>query len=178
MTDLPRSFCPECEKPLSTTGERVSIYGLTGEHWDCAQKRMARRRDVKPFIFDPKWKPEPDKLEGRATGWLSPDGTFYGCPRSVHVALGEALGEYFGIGSSANLELAGWGHISSIGFHLRTDDRAREPTQAQLDALWDWYMSIKDRLGVLDDRDGPAEALSDDDRVLKWSLEGLFRRQK
>ena len=173
MTSLPRRFCPECEKPFEGT---VVIYGLTGEHWECHEVRITVGNELKEDIFDSKWKPVPDKLEGLdACGWLAPDGKFYGCRPYVHIALGDALDEYFyernsddpwrRHGSSAHLEEIGWGHITNYGFSLRNHDRAREPTQAQLDTLWDWYVSVKDQL---DENDK-------DLCILKWDFEWLFQ---
>lgn len=160
MTVGPRKFCPECEEELVG-----AINGLTQEHWDCAETRMAEGRERREDIKDKEWKPVPDTPEGpKANGWLAPDGQFYGCSHYAHNRLGEALAEFFysyeGDGPSF-LESKGWGHISDVGFHLR--DRLVEPTQQQIDAVWDWFMT-------LNENDGRVHMM------LKWFFEA--RREK
>lgn len=167
MTSLPRSFCSECKEVIE---QGNAIYGLTGEHYDCAMMRMAEDRELGDEIVDKEWKPIPDKLEGKdANGWLAPDGQFYGCRSYVHIALGDEMAQYFKVGHrSSDLEKAGWGHVSDHGFHVRDSYISdKEPTQAQLDVLWDWFMSIRETL------DEKVQA----EKVLKWSFEHLFRKR-
>lgn len=190
MTSLPRRFCPDCARPLE---DGQLMHGLHGEHMECYEARLrgefpsergsehgAGRNWSQPLndaIFDPDWKPVPDKLTGvNATGWLAPDGKFYGCRPYVHIALGDALDEYFhgrskenpwrrSHGSSVHLEELRWAHVAEHGVYWRTDDRDRGPTQAQLDILFDFFMEVKD---LLDEHNR-------DQRVMLSTLERLFR---
>jgi hypothetical protein len=146
MTLLPRSFCSDCKK---TVKNGQAIYSLTGEHYECYKRREKAGRKFEKVLWDTKWIPKEDKLEGAgATGWLSPEGKFYSCPSYVHIALGAALARYFyGKGNDeCTLEEKGWGHVSGIGFHTRyygNFDREKA-TQAQLEVLVDWFLTVKE----------------------------------
>jgi len=140
MTKFPRRFCPECK---SVIDDGAAIHGLTKEHYECYNRRTLRGHPLGEEIRDRDWTPKPDKLEGvRVVGWLSTDGKFYGCTSYQHIALGGHLAEYFyNETDSSDLEERGWGHIGDIGFYLLIPDG---PTQPQLDALWDWFRTLKD----------------------------------
>jgi hypothetical protein len=124
---------------------------------------MAKGCELRDDVHDSDWRPEPDKLEGAdANGWLAPDGKFYGCRPYIHIALGSAMAEYFyGKGDSQHIEKRGWGHVNDAGFYQRGSYGNPEikPTQAQIDALWDWFQTLKEG-------DKPYT-------LLKWFFEGL-----
>ena len=172
MTALPRRFCPECKKSLE---DRQLIHGLYGEHIECYDARIADGRQPNYEVKDKQWKPMPDKLTGvGATGWLAPDGKFYGCRPYVHIRLGDALAEYFMVvkredwsRSSQDLEKEGWAHVGTHGVYWRTDDRNRSATQAQRDVLWDWFVEIKDLLKESDR----------DQSTFLWTMKRLFREE-
>lgn len=98
------------------------------------------------------------------TGWLSPDGTLYPCPYGQHVnTAGHILASRCGLdsGNDETLEGLGWVRLLRDGSVLwpRVDGRVLKPnpTQRQIDTLFDMLLAAKTDLR----RRGLREALSD-----------------
>jgi hypothetical protein len=77
-------------------------------------------------------KPPRAKQLATEDGWLVPDGTLYPCPLRGHGQLACDLGYRYLNGFSYDPRLC---HLSN-GRWLRMPDS--QPTQAQLDTIWDW----------------------------------------
>ena len=78
-------------------------------------------------------------LENIYLGWLSPDGDLWGSDEmGLHTRLEIVLSrEYYS--KTCDLSKLGWiklGNMYGSGFHPRLD--GKEPTQKQLDVIFDW----------------------------------------
>jgi hypothetical protein len=88
-----------------------------------------------------------DKMAS-ASGWLLPDGKYYGCGSMEHIGLAESLLEHIGsaMTKTTNAELVaesfGWVKISRsmMGFYVGCK---KKPTKKQLNKLWDYSVLHK-----------------------------------
>jgi len=74
---------------------------------------------------------KPDEKLISPTGYLLPDGKLYPCPHYGHIALAEALGK-----TQHEAEKAGWIKLQQGWFMPPFE--SIEPTQAQLDTMFEW----------------------------------------
>jgi hypothetical protein len=89
----------------------------------------------------------PEPTLDATQGWLSPDGELYPCRTEGHNELQVLLERTFGI---ADLEKAGWMHLQPTR-RFKTSERwllseGSEPTQRQMDAIFDWCLKHDDEL--------------------------------
>lgn len=83
-----------------------------------------------------------------ASGWLLPNGNYYGCGAMEHIGLAESLLKHIGskIGDSGNAELIaesmGWVKISRSMMGLYAGCK-KTPTKKQFDKLWDYSVLHK-----------------------------------
>lgn len=83
--------------------------------------------------------PKPDSTVSADDGWITPDGKFYPCGYMEHVWLADKLGK-----EEREAEKAGWVKIShGLEGKLYIHKGEREPTQKQLDTLFDWCQKHK-----------------------------------
>jgi len=68
-----------------------------------------------------------------STGWLSPEGTFYGCAYMGHIELAHDIGE-----DEIHLEKKGWVKLQNNDLTWDFFGHFR-PTQPQIDHLFDWF---------------------------------------
>jgi hypothetical protein len=81
-----------------------------------------------------------------ASGWLLPNGNYYGCGTMEHIGLAESLlkhinGEFNG-NAEQTAENRGWVKISRTGFGLYVICH-KKPTKKQLNRLWDYSVLHK-----------------------------------
>lgn len=89
-----------------------------------------------------------DEKMTSASGWLLPNGNFYGCGAMEHIGLAESLLEHIGssMTNTSNAELIGesfgWIKISRsmMGFYVGCK---KKPTKKQLNKLWDYSVLHK-----------------------------------
>lgn len=89
-----------------------------------------------------------DDRMASASGWLLPNGEYYGCGPMEHIGLAESLLDHIGskMTSTGNAELIaesyGWVKISRslCGFYVGCK---KKPTQKQLNRLWDYSVLHK-----------------------------------
>lgn len=77
-------------------------------------------------------------LQGVNYGLLSPQGVLYGCSFTGHEELAEEIGYVLGMDTAFpqdDLIKNGWIKLSNYNFV----DNHKEPTQKQLDTIWDWW---------------------------------------
>jgi hypothetical protein len=81
-----------------------------------------------------------------ASGWLLPNGNYYGCGPMEHIGLAESLLEHIKVEHDGNAERAaetlGWVKISKTGFGLYVCCE-RKPTKKQFNRLWDYSVVHK-----------------------------------
>jgi len=70
-----------------------------------------------------------DEITG-TSGWLTPEGKFYPCAWMEHIRTVDALGF-----DERQVEKLGWIKIESTNGAIAPE---KEPTQAQINAIWDW----------------------------------------
>lgn len=133
--------CPWCGERIAAAGEPLSPRRL-----GVLQKKHYRR--ACPGIGDA----VPAHPGG---GWLSPEGRYFPCPDFQHLAIADRIAAQLRIrvgagGAGAALERRGWLHINDNGHLIDGDDVLDvNPTQAQLDALFDLaelHPSMRDEL--------------------------------
>jgi hypothetical protein len=133
--------CPWCGERIAAAGEPLSPRRLA-----VLQKKHYRR--ACPGIGN--------AIPGHpGGGWLSPEGRYFPCPDFQHLAIADRIAAQLRIrvgagGAGAALERRGWLHINDNG-HVIDDDDVLDvnPTQAQLDALFDLaelHPSMRDEL--------------------------------
>lgn len=80
------------------------------------------------------------------SGWLLPNGNYYGCSAMEHVGLADSLLEHIGVQHDGNAERAaeklGWVKISKSGFGLYVLCD-KKPTKKQFNRLWDYSVLHK-----------------------------------
>jgi hypothetical protein len=88
-------------------------------------------------------KPKPDKTLLADLGWITPDGKFYACLTAMeHVW----LADQFGL-SEREAELAGWIKITrGIDMVRHVFQGEKEPTQKQIDTVFQWCEKHKTKL--------------------------------
>ncbi len=148
MTDLPDEPCDECGRTIDYSRLHYTIGPM---HLSCSKYGEPSEWVLENCELPAPWKPVSDKLEGPdARGWLSPDGDFYQCDYMVHISMGYKLAEYFYGRDRTDeyLERKKWIHISPSGFWIGGGyknrwDRYVDTCQKQLDALFDWFLTLE-----------------------------------
>lgn len=110
------------------------------------KKRMIRVADGQIDAMQGKVQIVEDEKFVFDTGWLAPNGVYYGCKPGQHIDLSDQLakanlGQEAGMNAEYSLEQAGWAKCSGTNWYFSSRTKL---TKKQLDTLFDWSLKWGD----------------------------------